>query len=90
MTAHALAASLDTAAAAPLRAALLARIEGRQPILLDGGSVARVGLACLQVLASARATAAAEGLGYRIANPSGALRDMAALARLDALLDPVA
>lgn len=88
MTAYALESSLDTAAATPLRQELLNRIDARQPILLDGAEVMRVGLACLQVLTSARIAAEAEGLPFAINNPSAALRDMAALARLDAVLEP--
>ena len=89
MTAHPLAPSLDTAAATPLRAELLTRIEQRQPLLLDGSAVTRVGQACLQVLAGARAAAAAEGLPFAVADPSEPLRDMAATARLDAVLEPL-
>jgi chemotaxis protein CheX len=84
-----LGASLDTAAAGPLRAALLDLVERRQPLLLDGAGVTRVGIACLQVLASARATAAADGLGYRLVDASEPLGTMATLAGLAALLDPV-
>ncbi|WP_267395659.1 MULTISPECIES: STAS domain-containing protein [unclassified Sphingomonas] len=81
--------SLDTAAAGPLRAALLGLVERRQPMLLDGAGVARVGIACLQVLASARATAAADGLGYHLADASEPLAAMATLAGLAVVLDPV-
>jgi chemotaxis protein CheX len=89
-TAYPLPAILDTAAAGPLRAALLARIETGMPVLVNGSGVTRVGLACLQVLASARITAEAAALRYRMDSPSAALRDMAVLARLDVALDPVA
>lgn len=89
MTVHSLPEMLDTGAAEPLRAALLDRIERREALLLDGASVVRAGQACLQVLLSARATAAAEGLHYALAAPSEALRGMIALARIDAVLDPI-
>ncbi|WP_267397444.1 MULTISPECIES: STAS domain-containing protein [unclassified Sphingomonas] len=89
MKAHQLAASLDTAAAEPLRAALLGRIESRQPLLLDGAEVMRVGMACLQVLASARASAIADRLSYDIGNASMPLREMATLAGFAAVLEPV-
>jgi chemotaxis protein CheX len=48
----ALPASLDLAAAAPLKEALLAR-RG-QKICVDGSNVARAGVPCLQVLLAAR------------------------------------
>jgi chemotaxis protein CheX len=89
MPAHPLPAILDTSAAGPLRHALLARIEQSAPLHLDGAEVTRAGLACLQVLASARATAAAQGIGFRIDNASDPLTRMIALARLDVALDPV-
>jgi chemotaxis protein CheX len=82
--------SLDTPAAGPLRAALLGLVERRQPLLLDGAGVTRVGIACLQVLASARATAAADGLGYHLADASEPLDAMATLAGLGAVLAPIA
>ncbi len=81
-------ATLDTSAAGPLRHALLAGIERGEALRLDGAEVARIGQACLQVLASGRASALAGGLGFRIDNPSDALTRMIQLARLDALFDP--
>ncbi|MCP3735587.1 STAS domain-containing protein [Sphingomonas sp. RP10(2022)] len=86
---HPLPATLDTSAAGPLRHALLARVERGEPLHLDGADVVRAGQACLQVLASARATAADRGLAFRIDHPSDALARMMTLARLDAALDPV-
>lgn len=88
MTAHALPPSLDTAAAVPLRQELLARLDARQPLDLDGSGVTRVGLACLQVLVGAHVAAMAQGVAFRITEPSAALRDMASLARLDAMFEP--
>jgi chemotaxis protein CheX len=76
--------SLDTGAAEPLRQTLLAMIERREPMLLDGAAVDRAGQACLQVLVAGRRAAAAAGLGFAIAAPSAALAEMAQLARLDA------
>ena len=84
-----LAPTLDTSAAVPLRHALLGLIERGEALRLDGAEVARVGQACLQVLASARATAAARGLSFRLEPRSDALVRMVTLARLDAALDPV-
>ncbi len=83
-------ATLDTSAAGDLRHTLLGRIERGEPLHLDGEDVVRIGQACLQVLASARATAAARGLGFRLHRASDALSRMIALAGLDAALAPVA
>ena len=83
-----LAARLDTAAADPLRHALLAMLGRGEALALDGGAVERAGLACLQVLAAARAAAIAGGTGYRVAQPGAALAGMAGLAGLDAVLAP--
>ena len=89
MTTHTLDTSLDTAAAAPLRQELLARLELRQPMLMDGAGVVRVGQACLQVLASARAAAAKHSVPFAVTNPSHALSEMAALAGLATVLEPI-
>ena len=78
--------SLVTAAAAPLRTALLDRLDRREAVLLEGGEVERVGLACLQVLAAAKAAADGEGLGFAIIEPSNPLREAATLAGVDRLL----
>ncbi len=85
---HSLPAVLDTSAAGPLRHALLARLDKGESLRIDGAEVARIGQACLQVLASARATAAARGLDFRIDHPSDALDRMTKLARLDVALAP--
>ncbi len=90
MTAYLLDPVLDTAAAAPLRERLLVSLQLRRPVALDGSGVERLGLACLQVLASARAVAEGSGLGFSIADPSPAFSDMVRLSRLDAVLEPVA
>jgi len=90
MTAHPLPSSLDTAAAAPLRLELLAQLAAGGPVVLDGSGVTRVGQACLQVLASARASAAGHGFAFAIADASTALREMASLAGVDAVLEPLA
>lgn len=87
MSAHMLPATLDTSAAAALRHALLERAGRGEPIYANGSEVVRVGQACLQVLASARATAEARGLAFRIDHPSDALTRMISLARLDTVLD---
>ncbi|RZM17488.1 MAG: STAS domain-containing protein [Sphingomonas sp.] len=90
MPVHPLPSTLDTDAAGPLRHALLATIERGEPLHCDGAEVTRIGQACLQVLASARATAQARGLGFRIDRASDPMVRMSALARLDAALAPVA
>lgn len=86
MPVHHLASTLDTSAAGPLRHELIARVERGEPLHLDGAEVTRVGQACLQVLASARGTAAARGIGFRLDHPSDALSRMIQLARLDSAL----
>ncbi|AXJ95029.1 MULTISPECIES: STAS domain-containing protein [unclassified Sphingomonas] len=90
MPAHPLPATLDTSAASPLRHQLIASLDRGEAIRLDGSDVTRVGQACLQVLAAARAAAVARGLGFAIDDPSDALARMIALARLDAALAPTA
>ena len=79
----------DTDAAGPLRQSLLARIERGEDIHCDGSGVARIGQACLQVLASTRATALARGIGFGIDDPSEAMSRMIAVSALDAALSPV-
>lgn len=84
-----LAAILNTAAADELRDALSDRIAAAAALSLDGAAVDRIGQACLQVLASARATAAAKGLRFRLDPRSDALAQMIALGGLDTSLAPV-
>lgn len=81
-------ATLDTSAAVPLRHDLLAQIERGESLRLDGAEVTRVGQACLQVLVSARSTAIARNLDFRIDRPSEALERMMIVARLDTALEP--
>lgn len=83
----ALPAVLDTDAAVPLRQTLDGMVARRESLLLDGAAVERAGLACLQVLAAARAAAAEAGLAFRIEAAGAALVEMTALARLDLLPD---
>ncbi|EZP48642.1 MULTISPECIES: STAS domain-containing protein [Sphingomonas] len=83
-------ATLDTTAASPLRVALLDQIERGEPVHLDGSEVSRVGLACLQVLASARATAADRDLDFTLERPSEALARMIGVAGLNEALDVAA
>jgi chemotaxis protein CheX len=89
MTDYTLPAVLDTSAAAALRLEMLQRIEARQPMRLDGGNVTRAGQACLQVLASARASAAITGQRFALTNRSEVLENMTALAGLELALESV-
>jgi chemotaxis protein CheX len=59
-------ASLDLAAAAPLKEEFLSR-RGRK-ISLDGANVARVGVPCLQVLLAARQTWADDQIEWMSGN----------------------
>jgi len=86
LTAHSLAPVLDTNAAPPLRQALLDLIAAGDTISLDGAQVAQVGQACLQVLASAQATALAAAIDFELRHPSDALSAMISLAGLDDLV----
>jgi chemotaxis protein CheX len=87
MTTVTLPVRLDTPAAAPLAEALQKQIDAGQPLDLLGGDVDVVGLACLQVLAGARATALSSNLSFSLAQPSEAMRDGCRLAGLGILLD---
>ena len=68
-----LAAILDVRAAGPLAAELAAR-RG-QDVTLDACEVRRLGAQCLQVLLSARASWAAEGVCFRVSAPSDDFTD---------------
>jgi anti-anti-sigma regulatory factor len=61
----ALPALLDLTAAEPLCRSLREAL-GIGPLLLDGAAVERISTPCLQVLASAAATAAVQGLPFRL------------------------
>lgn len=71
-------AVLDLNAAAPL-ARDLADLRGRA-VVLDGSAVQRLGGQCLQVLLSAKATWAADGQDFSLAEPSPELSAALALA----------
>ncbi len=86
MDAIALPPVLDTPAAAPLRRMLIDAIGDGAPVTLDASGVERVGQACLQVLASAEATAADRGVPFRIHGAAPAFAEMASLAGLPSLL----
>ncbi|SEN09697.1 chemotaxis protein CheX [Sphingomonas gellani] len=86
---HLLAPVLDTVAAEPLRQALLAYTEAGEAVLMDGSAVDRAGLACLQVMASARESAAASGLAFDIRSSSEGLTAMVVLAGMESLLAPL-
>lgn len=76
-------AVMDLTAAAPLAAELLA-LRG-QAVSLDASAVERLGGLCLQVLLSARATWAADGVALTFERASAALRETLALAGAGAL-----
>ncbi|WP_333588211.1 STAS domain-containing protein [Phenylobacterium sp.] len=68
---------LDLQAAEPLRAELMA-LRGR-PLRVDASQVSRMGGLCLQVLLSARASWAEDGMSLRVEAPSeGFLEQLAA------------
>ena len=73
---------MDLASAAPLKAELLARRGG--PLELDGSDVQRMGGLAVQLLLSARATWAADGQPFEVAESSDAMRE--ALSNLGATL----
>jgi len=85
MSTLSLAPVLDTAAAAPLRQALLDLIASGDAVSVDGSQVAQAGQACLQVLASAQAMAASVRADFELHHPSEPLASMIALAGLDSL-----
>lgn len=78
---------LDTEAATPLRSALVQAIGNGEPLILDGSAVARIGMACLQVLAAAKMAAEAIGLPFWLCEPSAALAGAARMTALDALIE---
>lgn len=62
---------LTIAEAADLRLRLLAALEGGAPVVLDGGAVADVDAAGLQLLCAARRSAAARGVKLTLRGPRG-------------------
>jgi anti-anti-sigma regulatory factor len=62
------------------------RLNAKEPVAIDGGQVERIGLAGLQVLLAARASAIAAGLSFSVDPCSNRLADMADLAGLDDLV----
>jgi anti-anti-sigma regulatory factor len=79
--------TLDTRAAADLRAALSSCASAG--IRLDGQSVEFIGAAALQIILSARASCVAAGAALRIVRPSNALAEQwRALGAPSDVLDP--
>lgn len=76
-----------------LRAAALLRDEAHQALAqgndleVDASAVQRVGLACLQILLSARRSFAAQGVGFTLTAPSEAMVDACRMAGMDELLE---
>ena len=79
-------AALNSAAAQLLADLLKERLADNEPIILDGSAVSQLGQACLQVLLSARATAAARKLAFAINNPSDTLSTMTEMSGCSELL----
>lgn len=80
-------ASLDTAAAEPLKAALLGARGA--PLTLDASEVERLGGLCLQLLLSARRTWAEDGRVFAIAGASTRFTEqLAALSAPDLTFRP--
>jgi len=69
--------SLDLKAAAPLQSELLALRH--LPLDIDASNVQRLGGLCLQVLMSAQATWATDGVAFRISSPSSAFQEALSL-----------
>lgn len=83
---QALPTKLDTAQAASLATEIKADLEQNRWVHLNGSSVEMVGLACLQILLSARLSAEKAGLPFLIENPSEALSYGARLLGIESLL----
>ena len=65
----------DLAAAAPLRAALLAAIERRLPVVIDASAVTSLSAACVQVLVSGARALADAAVPFTLRQPSDAFVD---------------
>lgn len=76
--------SLDLSAAAPLWFSLVG-LRGA-PIDLDASGVERLGGLCAQVLLAAQAGWRADGVAFRIQNPSATFVDSARLMAVEQLL----
>ena len=63
------------AAAAPLRAALLAAIERRLPVVIDASAVTSLSAACVQVLVSGARALADAGVPFTLRQPSDVFVD---------------
>lgn len=69
--------SLDLKAAAPLQSELIALRH--QPLDIDASGVQRLGGLCLQVLMSAQASWATDGVAFSISSPSPAFQEALSL-----------
>ena len=72
---HRLPVSLELPAADALHAELLSRLQAGTDLVIDGQDVEAVSSACLQVLASASASADARGQGFHLQTMSGVLAE---------------
>ncbi|WP_250625333.1 STAS domain-containing protein [Pinirhizobacter soli] len=87
----ALDADLRLSQAPALRERLLKALAARSPVTIDGGDVAQVDTAALQVLCAFTRDAAGQGLSFSWGGVSGVLRDGAAMLGLDKTMNlPVA
>lgn len=75
-------AHCTTIVAEDMRARLVAAADGDGPIEIDASSVESIGQATLQLLAAARAEAAAGGQGFAILTPSTAFVERVTSCRL--------
>ena len=65
----------DLPAAAPLRAALLAALERRLPVIIDASAVTSLSAACVQVLVSGARDLAEAAVPFTLRQPSDAFVD---------------
>jgi phospholipid transport system transporter-binding protein len=84
-------ADLRLSQAPALRERLLKALAARSPVTIDGGDVAQVDTAALQVLCAFTRDAAGQGLSVAWGGVSGVLRDGVAMLGLDKTMNlPVA
>lgn len=81
-------ATVDRSATQTLVGEIRTAIEQTQDFAVDAANVERIGQAGLQLLMSAKKSAAAASLGFGILRPSVAVREAAALTGLSAHLLP--
>lgn len=85
MSAIILPATMDKGSLPPLAREMMALCDKGEALVIDGSKVSRVGLAGLQLLASAALTARDRAVDFRIASPSDELVGAASLSGLSAM-----